>query len=187
MIREKVAEMSLQTQRLIIRRFSEQDAAGLFALMSDPDTCSDNGGYEPFHAMDEGFLSLVRQFAKDPDRFSILISNTGEMAGTIHVMDPQPARGVPALELGYAISKVFRRQGIAMEAVGAVMDYCYRTVGARLLVEGVFSFNLASQRLLEKLGFTKEGITYHAVDHPVHGLVDMVNYYKEKPEVDQEG
>ncbi len=188
MTMERIAEMSISTQRLIIRRFSEKDAAGLFALRSDPDTCSDNGGYAPVLAMDEGFNGLVRQFVQDPGRFSIIVRSTGEVAGNLHVMEPPPpGRGVPALELGYSISKDFRRQGIATEAVKAVMDYCCQEAGTELFLAGVFSFNLASQKMLEKLGFIREGITYKAVDHPVHGLVDMVNYYWEKPEADQAG
>ncbi len=90
-------------------------------------------------------------------------------------------RAVPAKEVGYLLHRNHRRQGLASEAVEAVAEACFAD-GNRLVLAEVYASNTGSMRMLEKLGFVREGITRCAVQHCAYGLMDMVNYYKEKSE-----
>lgn len=167
----------LQTERLIIRRFSVADKEGLFELVSDESTCSDDGGYTPYKSMDEEFCRIVSNFAEEKNRFSMVLKDGGKMIGTVHLMDAD--RGVPALEIGYAVNKRYRRQGYGFESVSAVIDFCFDKLGAEMMVASAFSFNKKSQNMLNKLGFIEEGVTHKAQRHSKYGTADLINYYKE--------
>ncbi|MBQ7455560.1 MAG: GNAT family N-acetyltransferase [Clostridia bacterium] len=171
-----LADISLETERLIVRRLTLADAPALFAMMSDPETCSDDGGYDAVPEMDEAFMRIAAVFAKEPDRFAIVRKDTGETVGTLHLMDAIPERAVPALEIGYCMVPTQRRRGFAGEAAAAMVAHLHEKKGVPLITAGAFDFNRKSQRMLEKLGFEREGVTKCAVDHPVHGMVDMINY-----------
>lgn len=175
-----IETMRLETERLIIRRFNYNDKEGLFELMSDPETCSDDGGYRPIEKNDEKFDAIVQRFSAETNRFAVVLKKTGETIGTIHLMDVD--RGVDALELGYVINKNHRRRGYAYECTSAVMDFCFDKVDVEMMVAAAFTFNVKSQNLLLKLGFTQEGITHKAMKHGVFGTADLVNYYKLKNE-----
>lgn len=170
----KLNAVEIKTPRLLIRRLGMQDAQGLFALVHDQDTCDDDGGYAAFAEMDDKFMRMLEAFSKETGRFAIVLN--GETIGTIHLMDPEVERAMQALEIGYCLNRDYRRRGYASEAVRAMIDCCRRELGVRLFVAGAFGFNEKSQRMLEKLGFEREGVTRFAMDHRKYGLVDMVNY-----------
>ena len=176
-----LAGIAFETERLRIRRLREEDATGLFAMMSDPETCADDGGYAPTAAMDQEFMKTVAKMAQDPDRFSILLKETGEMVGTLHLMDPIPERAVPALEIGYCMAPAHRMQGYGSEAVLGMVAHLHGEMKIPLVTAGAFDFNIRSQRMLEKMGFVREGVTKCAFAHPQRGIVDMVNYVHMAP------
>lgn len=57
------------------------------------------------------------------------------------------------IELGYGIAKSRRRQGYALEAAGAVIDWLFAESGAETIIAGCDRANLGSVRTLRKLGF----------------------------------
>lgn len=169
-------EHTLHTERLVLRPFKATDSADLFEFLSDRETCYDDGGYEPFSAMDEKYQQLMEKFAADTGRWMIVLRGSGKVIGTIHLMEAD--RAVPAIELGYVINPHFRRQGYATEALRCVIDDCFAQ-GAQMLVATAYPYNQPSIHLLEKLGFQKEGVTHKAMHHPVHQIVDSENFYLE--------
>lgn len=173
--------MTLDTGRLLVRRFCARDAEGLFALMSDPETCADDGGYPSIAEMDAAFLAMVERFSADPDRFAIVLKESGVTAGVVHLMDPEPSNGVPALEVGYAVRKGYRRNGIALEALRAVAEDCFTRVGAQALRASTYDFNAASQGLLEKLEFERTSAAGTPINHPTRGNTRLIFYTLEKP------
>lgn len=65
------------------------------------------------------------------------------------------AAGVQA-ELGYAIDPAYAGQGLATEAVEALLELCFDTLGLRRVVANLFADNVASRRLLERVGMRQE-------------------------------
>jgi RimJ/RimL family protein N-acetyltransferase len=61
-------------------------------------------------------------------------------------------------EIGYWIGEPYWGQGIATKAVELVTEYGFNRLGLERIYSGVFDFNKASQKVLEKSGFTLEGI-----------------------------
>lgn len=61
-------------------------------------------------------------------------------------------------EIGYFIGEPFWNKGIATKAVNLITQFGFENMDIVRIHTGIFAFNTASQRVLEKCGFLKEGI-----------------------------
>lgn len=168
------------TPRLTLRPFDARDADDMFELLSDEETCHDDGGYAPISEKDAAFYATIEKMARDAGRYSIILRESGKMIGQAHMMDAL-GRAVKGYEIGYVINKDYRRKGYATEAISRVIDACFAELGAEIVTGGAFTYNLVSRRVLEKLGFTYEGYTRKAAKHCAKGVVDMANYFIDPP------
>ena len=66
-------------------------------------------------------------------------------------------------EIGYWLGENFWGRGIAPAAVRAFTGYGFQTFNLLRMFAGVFSWNPASMRVLEKVGFKREGVMRHDV------------------------
>lgn len=69
--------------------------------------------------------------------------------------------GNEAYEIGFHLLPAFWRQGYAVEAASAVIDYAFSVLHARQLFAGHHPLNAASKAVLAKLGFRYTGDTYY--------------------------
>ncbi len=81
----------------------------------------------------------------------------GELAGCIGLVKQTDVYKLTA-EIGYWIGEPYRGLGIATKAVELITEYGFRQLNLVRIYSGVFDFNVASQRVLEKSGFKLEGI-----------------------------
>jgi RimJ/RimL family protein N-acetyltransferase len=79
----------------------------------------------------------------------------GELVGTINTQRCDPHNGT--FSYGVAIAAAQQRKGYASEAILLVLRYCFRELRYQKVTVNVYSFNEASIRLHERLGFTLEG------------------------------
>ncbi|MDF1560364.1 MAG: GNAT family protein [Bacteroidales bacterium] len=86
----------------------------------------------------------------------------GEYVGNIglHRQDDVYRR---TAELGYFIGEKWWNRGITSRAVNLICEYGFRELDIIKIFSGVFSFNTASQRVLEKCGFGREAVLRNAV------------------------
>ncbi|MCO4768901.1 MAG: GNAT family N-acetyltransferase [Deltaproteobacteria bacterium] len=76
----------------------------------------------------------------------------------------RPIGGDPEqIDIGYAFAPHAHGKGYATEAVGALVDEAFARRGAQRIIATVFTGNDASRRVVEKLGFTCEGVLRDAV------------------------
>jgi [ribosomal protein S5]-alanine N-acetyltransferase len=61
-------------------------------------------------------------------------------------------------ELGYWIGEPFRGRGIMTEAIGEMVGFVFDNLEINRIYATPFEFNFASQRVLEKAGFTLEAM-----------------------------
>ena len=169
--------LKIETPRLLLRQFTVADAEDIFAILSDEQTTLDCGGYHAFDEMDEEYGRLMQKFASQT-RYSIVCRETGRVIGMVSMMDAE--RAVPGWELGIEIAPDVRRKGFAWEALKAVVQTYFEKTEAEIFTGGHYSYNLASGKLLESVGFAYEGTEHKAMRHAVHGATDLVCYYIEK-------
>ena len=169
--------LPIETERLILRQFSVDDAKDVFAILSDEQTTLDCGGYHAFDVMDDEYGRLMQKFVGQT-RYSIVLKETGRVIGMISMMDAE--RAVPALELGIEIAPGVRRRGFAREALEGVVQAYFAKTDVVMFTGGHYAYNGASGELLKKCGFTYEGTEHKAMRHAVRGPTDLVCYYREK-------
>ena len=169
-------KLVLKTERLLIRRFCMNDAAECFAFMSDEQGMFLDG-CKPFCAMDEDYWERMRLFAEREGQYVIILRNTNKVIGTINVSSDD-SRAVSSKEIGYAISPKYQRNGYAYEAISAMVNLLQKDLLLDMVVAGVLPENIPSMKLLEKLGFTREGVRHKALWHEgLHKPVDLIYYY----------
>lgn len=169
----------LETPRLVLRRFRNEDAVSCFEFLSDRTSCYDDGGYEPFAEMNDSYYQLMEEFATGEGRYMIALKETDEAIGTIHIWEDN-SRAVDAMEMGYCINPSQRRKGYAFEAASALIHLLQDELKLELLLGGAFANNTASLFLLKKLGFRQEGIVRKAIWHVEKGPVDLIHFYRER-------
>ena len=112
--------------------------------------------------------------SKDPqeDVFDLVIENlNGGMAGVINSHDCDRRNGT--FSYGLAIREEHQRKGYASEAILLLLRYFFLELRYQKVYVGVYSFNEASIRLHEQLGFQQEGLQRRMV-HTNGGYFDNV-------------
>jgi RimJ/RimL family protein N-acetyltransferase len=102
------------------------------------------------------------------------IEVTGEAAGGIGLV-PQDDINAGTAEVGYWLGETFWNRGIVTAALTAVTRHALTVLGYRRLFATVFAPNVASQRVLEKAGYRREGLLRRsAIKHGV--VLDQMLY-----------
>jgi RimJ/RimL family protein N-acetyltransferase len=147
-----------QGERVWLRAIEPSDWEPYFAWNQDDEqACSVSN--IPFPQSAEAVRQWAQQEATrkpEGDAFRFVIENkTSEVVGdlTTHNCDAR----VGSLLYGITIRREHRRNGYAAEAIALVLRYYFRELRYQKATVTVFSFNDASARLHEKLGFQLEG------------------------------
>ncbi len=114
-------------------------------------------------------LSMLSQDAvlleAEPHRseWSYLAIHTGErvLIGDIGFHAPPDVNG--SIEIGYDILAAYRRQGYAVEATTALLNWAFHQPEVRYVVAECLMGNIASIRVLEKLGLHRVSTTYESI------------------------
>lgn len=174
---ERLINLHLETDRLVIRRLEADDINDEFELRSQKDTCLNNG-YEPYKELNDEFREFFDTLLEEQTRYAIELKENNKMIGSIH-LERKDDRAVPYYDMGYSISGGYRRKGYAYEATTALMQYCFGELNVPLMTASTSYWNDKSMKLLDKLGFESEGIVRKAMNHEILGPVDMVSFYIE--------
>jgi len=105
------------------------------------------------------FIALVQE--ENPAR-TLAICIEGSFAGIIG-LNLQPDVYEKSLEIGYWLGAPFWGQGLASRAVKLMSGYAFEYLDCNRLHTGVYSYNPASMRVLEKCGYQKEGVFKNAI------------------------
>ena len=166
----------LFTPRLKLRMLDERDTAAHYAVFSDPEVTR-YWSSEPWTDIDQAVQAIARITAACADgselRFGIELRETGEMIGNVclHHFFESSRR----CELGYAIGSRHWGRGYVSEALKAAIGHGFAALDLNRIEADIDPRNGASARVLEKLGFRKEG--YMPERWIVHGEpADTVNY-----------
>ncbi|MEQ4721585.1 GNAT family N-acetyltransferase [Nonomuraea sp. B19D2] len=159
-------DIYLETERLILRRFTESDADDLFALDNDPEVMEFlNGGRPtPREKIVEETLPrfITRGF------FATVEKASGTFLGWFHLRtrdgepDDEP-------EPGYRLHKSAWGKGYATEGSLALIDKAFRELGARRVYAQTMAVNVRSRRVMEKAGLTHTRTFHLEWDDPLPG------------------
>jgi RimJ/RimL family protein N-acetyltransferase len=139
----------LSTPRFTLRPVQQGDETALFPGFSDPATMH-YWSRGPFADVD-----TFRDWLLDREwggRTWVAVDGAGDVVARL-VASEQRRR---VAEIGYLVLPVHARQGIARECVAALVTHLFRGENYRRIFADTDPRNLASNRLLEALGFTRE-------------------------------
>ena len=109
----------------------------------------------PYRTADaESFIHAVKEQAP---QMSFGIFFRQELCGVISLV-PQEDVYRNNAEIGYWLGEPFWNKGIGTLAVKLITSYGFRQLNLKRIQAGIFEFNKASMKVLEKNGFRKEGI-----------------------------
>jgi RimJ/RimL family protein N-acetyltransferase len=168
-----------RTERLELRPPTEGDLGAVLAWRNAPEVTRWllSTQVDPV-----SYRESWRSGADDPlDHSVVAVTDDGSVVGTVslEVHDgmgqgpDSPAVGSEGL-LGYLLDPAHHRRGYATEMVRAVLELAFGDLGLRRVTAGCFADNIASWRLLEKVGMRRE---QHGVRDSWHAELGWVDGY----------
>lgn len=138
----------IETSRLILRPWGEDDAESLFKYAQDPDVGPIAGW--PAHTSVESSREIIRTVFAAPETYAVVLNETNEPIGCCGIMF---SNGLHSAEIGYWIGKPYWGQGLIPEAVKALLSRCFNELSIDTVWCGYYDGNLKSKRVCEKSGF----------------------------------
>ncbi|MGW2865228.1 GNAT family N-acetyltransferase [Streptomyces sp. NPDC001205] len=157
-MRASLPTPSLHTARLRLRAFEDADANDLFALQSSAHILRywDSPPWTD-RSRSEKFITTCRRMEQEGTgaRLAVDRASDGAFIGwcTLHNWNPD----FRSATLGYCYDSASWGQGYATEAAHALLRWAFETLDLNRVQAEVDTRNVASARVLEKLGFVREG------------------------------
>ena len=149
----------LHTQRLILRELTLSDAPELFYLRSNKQVMK-YIDREPQKTVEETetFINFLQETQKKTDALLWVIAlkeNPAVMIGNIGYWRMQKEHY--RAEIGYMLHHDYWQKGIMKEVIKPVLQYGFKTMNLHSIEANINPANIASQVLLESIGFLREG------------------------------
>lgn len=172
--------MTLETVRLVLRKFHPSDADGMYHnWSSDPEVCKflSWGPHTDINITRRRVFDIIQNyFYNNSYNWAIIEKRTSVIIGNISVEVLNDK--AQTCEVGYCLGRAYWSQGIMTEALRAVMSYMLYDIGYKKIQAKYDVLNIASGKVMEKAGMQYEKTIYQ-VNHRRDGsLRDIVIYSK---------
>lgn len=154
----------LETRRLILRRFREEDLDPFAAICADPEVMR-------YASLDGKPLSRARAWnwmcsmeghreLRGYGMWAVEEKSSGKLMGRIGLQYPEE---FPDIEIAWLLGKAYWGKGYATEGATAALDHGFQALDKDSFISLIFPENTRSSRLAERLGEVYEG------DFELHG------------------
>ncbi|MBQ5608168.1 MAG: GNAT family N-acetyltransferase [Oscillospiraceae bacterium] len=143
----------IETERLILRPWQEQDAEDLYTYASNPEV-GPPAGWPPHTSVDNS-REIIKNVLSKPETYAVCLKD-GTPIGSIGLHlngSTDMTDRDDECELGYWIGKPYWGQGLIPEASRALMRYAFEELGMRAVWCGYYDGNEKSRKVQTKLGF----------------------------------
>lgn len=149
----------LETKRLRLRKIEGSDANSIFNYLSDPEVMK-YYGLEPFKSLDDAHaeISWYQDILKEQTgiRWGITLKNDEKVIGSCGFLNTVSNHF--RTDIGFELSKQYWGQGIASEAMNAIIEYAFQQTDIQRIQALIEPLNKASQKMVERAGFLQEGL-----------------------------
>jgi len=148
--------MILETARLILQPFREEDIDLLAPLMVDRDFMRFSLGVYT-HDQTASFLDKILAWQGEglPSQFAVILRDNKTLIGYCGFFH-QHVNGADEIEIGYRLRADHWNKGLATEAATAVRDHAFRDLSLGCVISLIHPENVASRRVAEKIGMRFE-------------------------------
>ena len=149
---------TIETERLVLRVRTVADVEDIFDYASRPEV-SYPAGFPPVKSLEdeiyylEHILPERNQKENLPAGYGIIVKGTDTIIGSV---DFPRRHEDDVLEIGYTLHPDYWGRGYVPEAARALIDLAFKELELHKIELSCFSYNVQSQRVAEKLGFTLE-------------------------------
>jgi RimJ/RimL family protein N-acetyltransferase len=153
-----MGDIVIESERLVLRKIDEGDAALQFRLLNTPNVMEHLGGVKELHEIEARHAKAMATFARDGFGFMMMIEkSSGQLVGHCGMkwVDNAHAPNQGDHEIGWVVREDRWRHGYANEAIRAVVDWAFETIGAPHVVALTCERNVPSWRFMEKLGMRR--------------------------------
>jgi RimJ/RimL family protein N-acetyltransferase len=161
----------LETERLILRRWRDEDLDALAAMNADPEVMRFIGdGHVHERAEAAKMLEGLREHWNEYGfgRWAIERRDDGAVVGFVGAAFPLFAKDFATIpEIGWRLARPAWGHGFATEAAAAARDDFFASTGFEQLISLAYPENVASLRVMEKLGLLRTGETFEYHGHVV--------------------
>lgn len=173
--------VTLATDRLILRRFTVDDAEAMFRnWASDPEvtrylTWQPHASVEASRQVLDRWIRNYESLDSNSDAYqwAIVPKNLGEPIGSISVVSVY--REMETVTIGYCIGKAWWRQGYTSEALREVVRFFFEEVGVNRVQAFFATENPNSGKVMAKAGLLYEGVSRNA-ERNNQGVHDVARY-----------
>jgi RimJ/RimL family protein N-acetyltransferase len=149
----------LETERLRLRMFRDDDLDAYFAICSDPEVMEFIGQGKTMNRLDtwrQIAVMLGHWYLRGYGSWAVEEKASGKLVGRVGFINPA---GWPGLELGWALSRASWGLGYATEASRAALEHGFSAFGFSRVISLIHAENTRSIRVSERLGGAPDGTT----------------------------
>ncbi len=172
---------TIETDRLILRPWEDEDVDDLYEYAKNPNV-GPHGGWKPHESKEESMEIMRDLFIDKYTCWAIVYKENNKVVGSVGYETDCRRPDINCKELGYAISEDYWNKGLMTEAVKAVIDYGFDKLKLDMISIYRGPKNIRSQRVIEKNGFTYEGVLREAYKIYDGTVRDLVCYSMKKSE-----
>jgi putative acetyltransferase len=165
---------TIRTRRLILRSFRETDARDVFGYAKSPNV-GPNAGWRPHADVDES-RAIIRRFIEENDVWALVEKATGRVVGSVGLHIDDRRRFDCVRMLGYALCETRWGRGYMAEAVAAALDFAFTHMKLAMVTVYHYPENLRSKRVIERAGFTFEGMLRMCARYSDGSAADLACY-----------
>lgn len=160
--RQRFDDVALHGEGFVLRPWRRDDLDALVAHANDAEVAHGLADRFPHpYTRDDGEVFLAGEVVDFSDPvFAVVVD--GRACGAINA-HPGSAERAHSAELGYWLGRAAWGRGLMTRAVGVFAPWAMRELRLHRLYAGVYDFNRASMRVLEKNGFADEGVQRCAI------------------------
>lgn len=179
--------MIVETERLILREFTQDDAAAVHEYASDPAVVK-HMSWGP--NTEEETLDYIRQVMQIQNQnqhsrtdfeLAVILKETQALIGGTGIFVNSPGQG----EIGYCYNPLYWGRGYAAEAAAALLRFGFHELGLHRIFATCRPDNTGSARVMQKLGMKYEGHLRGHMRHKRGRWLDSHQYSILKPEYEQ--
>ena len=151
-----IGVVMLETERLIVRPFREDDYLALFEYLSIVETYRFEPG-DPISLEEAKEIALKRSDSVNWWAVTLKNDTKYKLIGHISLFQSEP-EVFKTWEIGYIFNPAFQNKGYATEAAGAVIRFVFEKLNAHRIIAHCSPENIPSWKVLEKCGMIREGL-----------------------------
>lgn len=144
----------IETERLVLRSWREDDHAGIAEMGSDPDVTRFTGGLRS--EADSWRMIAMMMGHWSMRGYGMMVIEEKATGSFVGYGGPWRPFGWPDFEIGYSLTRAHHRKGYATEAMRAALRFAYQNLGWTSAISLIDADNAASQGVARKLGASCE-------------------------------